>query len=80
MTLGKQLVEIARSRGDEKRRLVHEFEQAIEGHEEEYLLHVCLREAIEGKDSVWLREKVIPPLTLKEEGFYLKNKNEYAWR
>lgn len=68
MNLAKQLYEISRTQSQS---MFEDFEEGVKDHPEKALLCKCAKEAKKGKTSIILGSNILPPESLKDEGFYL---------
>lgn len=73
MTLGTLLCKIANGNTEKNReQLKDEFLERIKGHNEEILLKECYSAACNGCTFIIFVENCLPPIILKQEGFWLK--------
>lgn len=72
MKLGTILVRITETEGKEREKLQREFAERMKGHPEEKLLMDCYVAACKGNKYISFGRNVLPPDSLKDEGFKLK--------
>lgn len=73
MKLGTLLANIAETEGNTREQLKAEALEKIKGHKEETLLMKCYDSACAGRKYISFGRNVLPPESLNEEGFELRD-------